>query len=386
MKCPNCNRDILDSAIICPFCNTQFAFSAPGTLNKSNYETISSDMNFNPEPLVNDENNMEEFNPSESYNRYASSSSESKADDKEFDPDEEAKKLNFGGYNTVSLNPIQPEPPKNSTIKVEHYEPVSSLNNNQNDTVVNVPQNINNSQVVNNNSNLPPTVDVGKPVDVIPVAKDRIFFMCVIIVGSIVLLIISFMLILGNNRKNIIDTELKSPPSNITNRVNNTTSVSRNIGGRSSFVSPVHIGTTTIASIHNSINNKYYDVDVYGIRFITGIEATQLGESFNQKPSDSFIYEGFEYRVKFNDLNDITTPISPVLDAKIYRLMGTDQFNVDGEPYVVKVQSIYDGGNIMNGNEAVIKVIYSVPTYADNYSVCLGIREHNMGCFTKFLV
>lgn len=386
MKCPNCNHDILDSAIICPFCNTQFAFSAHGTIKKSNYEMISSDMNFTPEPLVSENNSKdEEFDPSESYNRFSNEIIETNANEEEITPSVVTNELNFGDTNLETLNPIKPEDSNKSMAKVEQYElEGNQINNNK--TLTSLPQNISTTNTIVNNSNLPPTVEMAKTVNIVPVAKDRIFFMCVIIVGSIILLIISFMLILGNNRKNIINAELKPNELNTTKKQTTTTKISKNIGVRSSFVSPVHIGDTTIASLYSSINNKYYDVDVYGIRFITGIEATQLGESFNKKPSDSFIYEGFEYRVKLNDMDDLSIPINPVLEAKIYRLIGTDRFNVDNETYVIKVQSIYDGGDIMNGNEAIIKVIYSIPTYADNYSICLGNKDNNIGCFTKFVI
>ena len=43
MKCPNCHREIIDSAIICPYCNTQFVFSAPVNFNPPPIETNEED-------------------------------------------------------------------------------------------------------------------------------------------------------------------------------------------------------------------------------------------------------------------------------------------------------------------------------------------------------
>ena len=45
MRCPNCNSQIIDSAIICPVCNTQFAFNGPSTFNPQDtniYEKVDA--------------------------------------------------------------------------------------------------------------------------------------------------------------------------------------------------------------------------------------------------------------------------------------------------------------------------------------------------------
>lgn len=52
MICASCNREISDLAIICPICNTQFAFSAPGQFETSNpnlYEIVEVEMDNNVE-------------------------------------------------------------------------------------------------------------------------------------------------------------------------------------------------------------------------------------------------------------------------------------------------------------------------------------------------
>ena len=74
MKCPNCNSEIIDSAIICPVCNTQFAFSAPSTFNPNQtnvYEevdTLAEEVNV-PSPATLptevDHGDEEEINPSD---------------------------------------------------------------------------------------------------------------------------------------------------------------------------------------------------------------------------------------------------------------------------------------------------------------------------------
>lgn len=382
MKCPNCNRDILDSAIICPFCNTQFAFSAPSTFNNMNsklYESVPKTNDFNPVPYVEQSENKGdnvEFNPSENIQYIEESKENNNLDE-----------LNFAGTNPVSINPIQPESPNNSkTIKVEHFEPKQEVINNpveQNKSESIIPPNPNNlvSQPVL--SDLPPTIqNNNKQLNIVPITKDKMFFMSVIVIGVIVLLILAFMLILGGNKKNIIDAQEQDRTSSTT--VSSNIVRSNNIGVVSSYVAPTFIGNTTIASLFSTTNNKYYDVDVTGIRFITGVEATQLGEAFNKKPLDSFVYEGFVYKVKLNDLQELGNQgVNPVLESKVYRLLGSDFFNVNGESYTIKVQSIYDGGNITNGGESQVTVIYSVPDFADNYSICFGNREHSLGCFTK---
>ena len=406
MKCPNCNREILDSAIICPFCNTQFAFSAPSTFNpnESNvYETVQVDgLEFNPTPLINkneDTSHEEEVNPADMTYYVDESADLAKEEFMKID----GQDLNFAGSNPVTVNPIQPEAPNNKAADPPKFivqevasqaqinDPNASLINNPN---VQTQQNVQNvgappgslQNPTDPNATVPPVQNsqgVAGAINKITASKDRMFFMSVIVIGSIVFLIIAFMLILDNNRKSVLDSTRKKT-SGTTSNITIDISESKNTGHASSYIQPLYPGNTTLASIHNPISDKYIDVDVYGIRFITGVEAAQLGEAYNRKENSSFIYEGFEYRVKLNDLNNLdATGISPVLDSKVYRVLGTDFYNYNGETYFIKVQSIYDGGNIHNGEEATVKVIYSVPDFANDYSICFGNLKNTLGCFTK---
>ena len=398
MKCPNCNREILDSAIICPFCNTQFAFSAPSTFNpnESNvYETVQIDgLEFNPKPLINkseDTSHEEEVNPAD-MTYYVDEAQELGKD--EF-MRVDGQDLNFAGSNVVTVNPLQPESPNNKvTVQQVQGPPTVDPNAPFVDPNSNIVININpvntgappGTNMPNAANTVPPIQDGQAAVanmNNAPVSKDRMFFMSVIVIGSIVFLIIAFMLILDNNRKNILSGS-KSTTSGTTSNMTIDISESKNEGHRSSYIQPLFVGNTTLASIHNPISDKYIDVDVLGIRFITGVEAQQLGEAYNKKENPNFVYEGFEYRVKLNDLNNLdANGISPVLDAKVYRVLGTDFYNFNGETYFIKVQSIYDGGNIRNGEQANVKVIYSVPDFANDYSICFGNNKFTLGCFAK---
>lgn len=164
MKCPNCNRDIADTTIICPYCNTQFAFSAPGSIqNKSQelyeeieeIEDINSDTsikqtNLPTEPIY---NNEEEINPEEM--RYYV---DEKANNEEImhiygKPIEINDNIPVDPMNMGKTNPIRPEAPNN--INVNNQNNLNSSFEPSIPVITGTPVNNNNkvtSSTINQNS------------------------------------------------------------------------------------------------------------------------------------------------------------------------------------------------------------------------------------------
>lgn len=187
MKCPNCSRDIADTTIICPYCNTQFAFSAPGSVqNKSQelYEEIEENVSvpspnqtsLPTEPIY---NNEEEINPEDM--RYYVDEQVNNEETMHIygKPIEINDNVPIDPMNMGKINPIRPEAPNNTignnqtniNTTFEPSTPVitsAPINNNNNllnstvnqppinNTVVNqvqIPVN-NQAQTVTNNSNV----------------------------------------------------------------------------------------------------------------------------------------------------------------------------------------------------------------------------------------
>lgn len=431
MICPSCKHEIVDGSIICPICNTQFAFTVPGLTQTSNpnlYEVVENNAekmetlddtayspNANVMPTEVTHYPEEEINPDENALKYA----QVNQSDDEIQPQGysygNVSNINTGGeymhisgqnidsepYNpaSVATSPIRPEPPQASASPsinqvVQNQMPAPNIvsgpelqnPNVSNNTINNA---INNNGAMGSPPNMVNNTQVVLPQGVVQAnanstskkkfKTEDIFFGSVSIVGLIIIVVILVSLANNSNKKQPIAV---TPGT--------TTAVpeyieSNNIGVRSTFNYAMKVGNTTLASIYDEGTKSYYDVDVKGLRFIEGTEAVELAKNYAKDPLiDGFAWYAFEYQVTFNDLNNISSSgISPVLSSKLYMWLGATFVTYNEENYTMKTYDIYNYGPIANKKSATVKVVYQMPITEKEYSICFGYIDKTMGCFTK---
>lgn len=400
MKCPNCNSEIIDSAIICPVCNTQFAFSAPSTFNPNQtniyeeVETLDDEVNV-PSPATLptevDHGGEEEVNPSDFGYAVKEEPEECmringqpiKNDDSPYNP-----------MDTFAQRPIMVETPrvtsnvaaptKEENVPVISYAPTTDMvkkDGKQEDVKQEVVklEKVEEKPVV---TSVTETVGTINEEETKRIKNDKkksdMFFVTVIGLGLIVLAVLVGVIFFGDDIK-----KDKTPPKYPTTT---TTSVpSDNIGYRSTFNYPMNVGNTTLASIYDKDKKISTNVDVTGIRFIKGVEAEELAKAYaTENLNEGFEWLGFEYKVTLNDLKYLKDKtINPVLKSKIYKWDGCDFINFNGKNYFLNMVSIYKGNEIKNKESATIKVIYQLPVGQESYSVCFGDIEETLGCFSE---
>lgn len=425
MICPVCKHEIPDTSIICPLCNTQFAFSAPNSIQSSNSEVYE---------VVENKNETEEtFSPSEN----VMPTEVSHDQEEEINPDamtyfvDENKNSNeeymhINGqqigisdeiYNpsvAVSVNPIRPEAPNNV--------PNSNVNNNGNninnntnlnseplqtrppinnavtaDGVVNAPANTNvstSNPIVQQNTNQTSEPANAGLINTVGVVNDEykqdkekqrqrenLFFIVVIIFGVAILLLIAVMMMI-NPKKN---TSTPTTTGVRTTQELPSLAETKNVGNRSSFNYPMYVGNTTVASFFDQSTKAYTDVDVTGLRFFTGVEATELANVYSKEQlREGFTWFGFEYKVQLNDLTYLNgKKVNPALNAKFYKYNGCDFIIYNEHNYLINIVTATNEQQITNGESAVVKVVYQLPASESEYSICLGYLGNSIGCFTK---
>ncbi|MDE6142259.1 MAG: hypothetical protein K2G03_06610, partial [Bacilli bacterium] len=424
MICPVCKHEIPDTSIICPLCNTQFAFSAPDSIQSSNSEVYE---------VVENKNVLEEtFSPSEN----VVPTEVSHGPEEEINPDsmtyfvDESKNQNeeymhINGqqigisdetYNpsaVVNTPPIRTEIPNSAVNINDNVAQVNNVNNNMSQVNGQVqmqarpPVNnmvtadgvgvggVNNQMPITsptmgqsvNISNEPTNVNVLDTVGVVDEKyvqdkekqrqKENIFFIVVIIFGVAVLLLIAVMMMINPK---------KSTTTKTTKRVMTTQEIpslaeTKNIGNRSSFNYPMYVGNTTVASFFDQSTKGYTDVDVTGLRFFTGVEAQELANSYgNEQLKEGFTWFGFEYKVQLNDLDYLNgRKVNPALNAKFYKYNGCDFIVFNEHNYLINVITATNEQQITNGQSAVVKVIYQLPASEGEYSICLGYLGNSIG-------
>lgn len=432
MICPVCKHEIPDTSIICPLCNTQFAFSAPSSIQSSNTEVYEVVENNTPEETFSPNERVmptevshdveEEINPdamtyfvaednkNEEYmhinGQPVSMSDETYNPSMVFNPspiktevpnnvpnnpvNNQSVMQNNNVNNSVVTNttlvnePLQTRPPEQNMITADgvvktppsEATPISSNNiNNQ----------VNNNEMGPTNVNMVNTVGIVNNEYEINKEKQRqkenIFFMAVIVIGFIVLIVIAVVMLVNPK---------KSTSSATTSRVNTTYEIpalaeTKNVGSRSSFNYPMFVGNTTVASYFDQTTKQYTDVDVTGLRFFSGVEASELAANYaKEELKEGFTWYGFEYKVQLNDLTYLNgTKINPILNAKFYKYNGCDFITYNEHNYLITVTSATSNLSITNGESAQVKVIYQLPESESDYSICLGYLDNAIGCFTK---
>lgn len=421
MICPVCKHEIPDTSIICPLCNTQFAFSAPDSIQSSNsevYEVVENknviEESFSPSdnvmPTEITHGQEEEINP-EAMTYFVDEANNQNEEYMHIN----GQKIGISDetYNPSAIvnNPIRPEVP-NNPVQVnnavnavggavpagENLQTSPPVNNmvtaNGALNVANAPQVTMSSQSsLQNNNQVSAPADVGivSTVGVVneEYTKDKekqrqrenLFFIVVIIFGVGVLLLIAIMMMINPK---------KSTSSKMTTGTRTTMEIpslaeTKNVGNRSSFNYPMYIGNTTVASFFDQNTKAYTDVDVTGVRFFTGVEAQELANAYGKEQlREGFTWFGFEYRVQLNDLNYLNgRKVSPALNAKFYKYNGCDFIIFNEHNYLINVTTVSESAQITNGESAVVKVIYQIPASEGEYSICLGYLGNSIGCFTQ---
>lgn len=426
MICPSCKREIADGSIICPICNTQFAFTVPGLTQTSNpnlYEVVENNNkteileesayspNANVLPTEISHYPEEEVNPEE----YFYGNSTVSSDNEEY-MSISGQKIEPEPYNpgVYQAPPIRPEAPRTATDLNPTSTPVipqQNINNVQTlqNQVPTVSPNVNN--IVTNQVNDAMTEVSDKPAlqqsqqnnqnntfsQTIPQAiymtnssqtnnhkkkykVEDLFFSGVSAIGLIILVIL--IVSLFKNNKAMDEKRLATKQGNIYDQ---TIIETNNVGNRSSFNAPMKIGNTTLASVYDSLNQLYVDVDVTGLRFIEGVEAEELAKNYSTDTlNNGFAWYGLEYRVNFNDLKQLEgRGINPVLNSKLYLWNGSDYIVYNEKKNELKTYDVYSGSTITNNQSAIIKVIYQIPIEEKEYSVCFGYLEKTLGCFSR---
>ncbi len=358
MICPTCKREIADGSTICPVCNTHFTYTQP-----VQNQTI---------PVQNQMINHNNQNPAVG-NAVVANNIESNVVNQAMNNQSQIVQTAVNA-NTAPPATVQPVVIQTGGVNpnVQRVVPVNTASQAQVNRAV-VPQG-----QVQQNVVLPPqqTNEEKKKMK-----STDLFFLGVIIVGSIILVILIISLFLKNKAEDdpVVDDRTSEPTYK-------TTAPSENVGARSSYNLPMRVGEVTLASIHDPTSDKYYDVDVKGLRFIEGVEAEELARNYvTDSLNDGFTWYAFEYQVTFNDLKTLAeSGLSPVLESKGYHWNGSTFITYNGENYTIKMYSIYNGGAIVNKKSAIVKVVYQLPPTEKEYSLCFGEYRKTMGCFTKY--
>ncbi len=430
MICPVCKHEIPDMSIICPLCNTQFAFSAPDSIQSSNSEVYEVVENKNvPEETFSPNENVipteishgpeEEINP-DAMTYYVDETKNSNEEYMHINGQQIG--ISDETYNpsaVVNANPLRPEVPNN----VPNNVMPNSQNNVGSSSIVNEPlQNrppVNNMVTADGNVANPvnpvPPINPGTSVSQVSTSpnvnqtsepanvnvvntigsvneeyvenkekqrqRENLFFIVVIIFGVAVLLLIAVMMMI-NPKKN---TSTKTTTGIRTTSAPPSMPATKNVGNRSSFNYPMYIGNTTVASFFDQNTKTYTDVDVTGLRFITGVEAQELANAYSKEQlKEGFTWFGFEYKVQLNDLTYLNgKKVNPSLNAKFYKYNGCDFVIFNEHNYLINVTTASPEQQITNGQSAVVKVVYQLPASESEYSICLGHLGNSIGCFTK---
>lgn len=198
----------------------------------------------------------------------------------------------------------------------------------------------------------------------------NLFFITVIVLGSIVFFILSLRLV-NKNKKNEDIGNTTTKASEIT--------ISKNVGTYKSFNNTAHVGETVISTFYDKVNDKYTDVDITGIRYL---DESEINSYVTDSLTDGFSWYGFEYKIKFNDLTYLKEAINPVIETAIYNELGYNLLTFNGHNYVPKVKTIYDNHLIKNNESATIKIIYEYPQTKE-HEICFGYADKKLSCFSK---
>lgn len=196
----------------------------------------------------------------------------------------------------------------------------------------------------------------------------NMFFISVIIIGSIVLAILILNLCVKNKRHNDVSTTTTTTEVKKTN----------NVGVYRSFYNPAYVGDKVLASFYDEIHNTYTNVDIEGVRFMDEEEASSYA---SQELKDGFSWFGFEYVIYFNDLTYLNESIKPDIETGIYNVEGYNFVTFNGHNYQIEVNSIVEN-NIKNGEKTTVKAIYQYPR-GKEHEICFGQKSKILSCFTK---
>lgn len=431
MKCPNCNADIKEGSIICPICNTQFAFTANDNfINLPDDEFVikSGGVEEYVDPHENDANKPVNSTPGvlnlksnptpkkvikkvvkvntsapqeESVEITPSVNIDMNDEVIDNTPTEmDTQVVEIGGFtNTIidTTSAISQNPVVTPT-------PTPSLGPALNDLTSPMPLNqiVNNAKASNEmisnvgiQTNTIGQVSKVETEEVKPKKKMSETMMIALIMGLILILLCFIIYILLENNKKKEDTEVTTTQMTTFNcdndRCSTTTTVStteittttterlKNKGLKSTVEMPLSIGQTSVCDIYD--NGKSYKVDVSLTKIYTPEEAQRYMQNYNNTGYQEGLSVGvLEYTLTGNELDD-GVEIDPVTSISFYPASIYNKFRFNDSSYSV--------GFVGNATEKLsygktVKVTgyYNFPSDQPVAFVCIGDYDADQkGCF-----
>ena len=432
MKCPNCNAEIKEGSIICPMCNTQFAFTGsdnfinlpddefvikstgveeyvdphenddkpidttPGTLNlKTNKQppkkVIKKVVKVTTQPV---EEEAVEIKP-----------------EANFDPNDEASikeeqnlettVVTVGGFtNTIvdatSAIKEEPVPQTQASVTTSNMPPVQSPvdpgvfapTTNQ-ATGVQLIQNVD-----LNTSTIGQTVVTEEPKEEKkPKKKMNETMMIAFIMGLIVILLcfIVYILLQNNNNPNNAPTTTtmttfnceENDCSTTTTTTTETTTTAKpvNKGTKSSLDNPLSIGSTSLCSLQDlNKPDSYPIVDITLDKLFEAEEAANYMKNYDNKTYREGLTVGvLQYTLSGFELED-GLELRPITNVTFYTENKEKKFNFNGSDFYV---GFFGNSNdvLNNKNQAVVTGYYNYPADQPPTYVCIGHMDGTQACF-----
>ena len=423
MKCPNCNAEINEGSIICPVCNTQFAFTA-----NDNFINLPDD------DLVIKSNGVEEY----------------------VDPhaNDNSPVIQEKGVLNLKSNP-QPKKVIKKVVKVNTQQPVEeeaveispSVNIDMNDelveekpvdmetTVVNVggftntiidttsaaPQ----EQAAPIQQTAPPEANPGivapvtyntaglQTISAVDVQNNTIgqvtvteakeekpkkkmseTMMLAMVMGLIVILLCFIVYILLQNNKNkenqpITTTQMTTfkcegdaciTTTTTTTEATTTTTRQPNKGLKSTIDMPLPIGRVALSSIFDDSTNKEYAVDVTLDKIYSPSEAQTYMANYNNTTYEEGLSVGvLQYTLTATEIDD-GIELNPITTVEFYPVSVSNKFSFNGRSFNIGFVGTSDQ-KLTNKNSVTVTGYYNYPSDQPIGVICIGSYDGQKGCF-----
>ena len=432
MKCPNCNSEIREGSIICPICNTQFAFTANDNfINLPDDEFVIKSNGV--EEYVNPHEHEENFTaPTKGVINLKTNTPPKKVIKKVVKvqtvtkPVEEESVVISPSVNVDMNDEVINEKPvdmETTVVNVGGFtntiiDTTSALNNNE----------VNNQQTTYNQAPPVTTSDPGvfapttnnavglqtissvdaqtntigqvsvveEPKEKKPRKKMSETMLLAMVMGLIVILLSFIVYILVQNNKEkesrpITTTQMttvdcsvvdcNTTTTTITTTVETTTTTKLyNQGLKSTKNQPLAVGQLSICSIYDPSNSKDYKVDVRLDKIFTPEEAQAYMKNYNNTTYQDGLSVGvLQYTLTGNELDD-GVELNPVTSIEFYPSSVDNNFAFNGKVFKVGFTGTSDE-KLTNKKSVTVTGYYNYPSDQPVGYVCIGDYDGQKGCF-----
>jgi len=426
MKCPNCNAEIKEGSIICPVCNTQFAFT--GSDNYINlpdddliikstdveeyvdpYEGKEKPINVTPGSLNLKTNKA----PKKVIKRVVKVTSKQPEEEAvvispsvNFDKNDEASVkednnlettvVNVGGFtNTIvdATSAIKEEPqPSTPSVVTSNMPPVDAPTNSSIfapttqqapgvQLVQNVDMNTNTIGVVSNNAE----PDDGKPKKKISETMMISFIMGLIL---ILLCLIIFILLQNSKNPNNVPTTTTMTTFNCEENDCNTTTTTTtvvtttkpvNLGVKTSLDEPGTFGFKSLCTLSDSNNNEVL-VDITLDKLLNEQEASEFMKNYDNKTYREGMAVGvLQYTITGNELEDGQS-VKPITSVAFYNELREKKFSLNGGDYYIGFFGI-SNEQLTNKNSVTVTGYFNYPINQLPTYICIGNIDGTQACY-----